>query len=629
MHILFCHQNFPAQFGHIAKHLIQEKGYTCSFVSEKEPGVVEGIRRIQYKAKSGATARTHYCSRTFENYMWHSHGMYEALKQYPDVQPDLVVAHSGFGSSLFLKELYDCPIINYYEWFYHVSGSDLDFRREHEVKELTKLRIRPRNAGLLCDLQNCDLGYCPTQWQRSQFPKEYQYKLTTIFDGIDTKLWKSITPEEIGPKQIGESRVPEGYKLITYVSRGFESMRGFDIFMEVARRICQRRKDVVFVCVGTDRICYGNDMDRIDAKSYRHYILSQADYDLNRFLFPGRLPASDLARVLNMSDLHIYLTVPFVLSWSMMNALSCGCTVLASDTPPVQEMIRHGTNGLLAPFFDVDTFADLACEVLDDPQGYKQSLGAKAVETIQSQYTMEKCLPAMLDLYERAISGQPLTHGESFSADSRPLRLDRSRVGEARTFQQLHELSSWPEQPPTIAPSRQIGPPDANRQKLWDQLFDLAGAPSLILESGASMGLETVFLLEHNRQANLVATNSWPPSGEDRPQLSWKTTLPDIHERFLANCWQHRGRVAPLSLPTPIALRLLCKLDPQPDVIVIHCNQIGEFEQDVTLARELFPQSIIVGDNWKWSAIRYFVESHSQGCQLISHGNVWALRPTE
>ena len=139
--------------------------------------------------------------------------------------------------------------------------------------------------------------------------------------------------------------------------------------------------------------------------------------------------------------------------------------------------------------------------------------------------------------------------------------------------------------------------------------------------------METVFLLEQNPQANLVAIDAWPSSGEDRPKLSWKTKLGDIFQRFVANCWEQRERIALLSLPTPVALRLLRSLDPQPDVIMIHCNQIGEFEQDVRLARELFPHSTVVGDNWKWSAIRYFIESNAEGCTLASHGNVWSLKP--
>ena len=128
------------------------------------------IQRIQYKIAGGATKQTHYCSRTFENAVWHSHAVYEAMKQRPDIKPDLVVGHSGFGSTLWLADLYDCPMINYFEYYYRSKGSDLDFRPDFPVKELDILRSRTRNAMILSDLQNCRHGYCPTAYQKSLFP---------------------------------------------------------------------------------------------------------------------------------------------------------------------------------------------------------------------------------------------------------------------------------------------------------------------------------------------------------------------------------------------------------------------------------------------------------------------------
>lgn len=180
-------------------------------------------------------------------------------------------------------------------------------------------------------------------------------------------------------------------------------MRGFDIFMRVAKRICEARSDVLFVCVGSDRICYGGDLEHLKGQTYREHILAQDDYDPNRFLFTGMASPAELADILNLSDLHIYLTAPFVLSWSMMNALACGCTVLGSDTPPVREMIEDGKNGLLADFFDVDRFTELALRVLDDPQAYRP-LGQAGEEMIRRDYSLEKTLPRMLDLYNRTIS---------------------------------------------------------------------------------------------------------------------------------------------------------------------------------------------------------------------------------
>lgn len=402
MHILFVHKNFPAQFGHIAAHLIQKKGYECSFVCELPDADVGGIRRIQYQTRSGATAATHYCSRTFENATWHAHAVYETCKGLPELRPDLIVGHSGFGSTAFLADLYDAPILNYFEYYYRAKGSDLDFRDEFPTDELTVLRSRTRNAMILVDLQACTRGYCPTAWQRSLFPDEYQPKLDTIFDGIDVDVWKR---REGVPRRVGDRDIDPGTRIVTYVSRGFESMRGFDIFMKVAKRICDARDDVIFVCVGSDRVCYGGDLNHIEEESFREFVWKQDHYDPDRFLFTGRVEPDDLINILSLSDLHIYLTVPFVLSWSMMNALSCGCTVLGSATAPVQEMLRHGENGLMADFYDVDGLTKLALEVLEDPEAFRH-LGRAGAEMIRDEYSLELCLERMLNLYEQTLNSR-------------------------------------------------------------------------------------------------------------------------------------------------------------------------------------------------------------------------------
>jgi glycosyltransferase involved in cell wall biosynthesis len=401
MHILFVHQNFPAQFGHIAHYLARRPGYRCTFLSNQPPGPAGNFECVRYVLPPGGGARetTHYCSRTFENAVWHSHAAFQALEARPDVRPDLVVAHSGFLSTVFLRELYDCPIINYFEYFYHTRDSDLDFRPDFPPPAINRLRARARNAVLLLDLENCDVGYSPTRWQRSLFPRLFQDKIRVIFDGIDTNLWH---PHPGAPRRVGDWTLPDDLRIVTYVARGMESMRGFDIFMKTAKRLCDRRRDVLFVVVGEDRVCYGGDPAYTGGRSFKEWVLAQDRYDLSRLLFTGPLPPTELARLLSLTDLHVYLTVPFVLSWSLMDALACGATVLASNTAPVREMIRPGQNGVLADFFDVDGLADRAGEVLDAPQDYKH-LGRAGVELIRERYSLDVCLPRMLALYEDAI----------------------------------------------------------------------------------------------------------------------------------------------------------------------------------------------------------------------------------
>ncbi len=400
MHILFVHQNFPAQFGHIAAHLVREQGLRCTFLSERPGGSTAGIERIQYRAQGGATERTHYCSRKFENQVWHSHAAFEALKARPDIRPDLIVGHSGFVSTLYLRELYDCPIINYFEYFYRTRNSDLDFRKDLPApSELDRIRARTRNAMLLLDLENCDAGYAPTRWQRDRLPEVFHPKTRVIFDGVDTAVWRR---QETGNRKIGGWDFPENMRIVTYVSRGLEAMRGFDIFMKLAHRLCGLRTDVLFVVVGEDRIAYGGDQRYTEGKTFKQWVLSQENYDLKRILFLGRLPPAELAKLFSLSDLHIYLTAPFVLSWSLMDALACGTTVLASDVGPVREMIQHEENGLVVDFFDLDAMVELAGRVLDDPAAFRP-LGVRGMEMIREYYSLEQCLPQMLALYRETL----------------------------------------------------------------------------------------------------------------------------------------------------------------------------------------------------------------------------------
>jgi glycosyltransferase involved in cell wall biosynthesis len=399
MDVLFIHQNYPAQFGHVAAFLAQRHGYRCTFLSEQPPGHADGVERVQYKLKGGATAHNHVCSRTFENAIWHSHALYEALEARPDLKPDLVVAHSGFLSTVFLRELYDCAIVNYFEYYYRTRGSDMDFRPDFPYPAVNRLRARARNAGVLLDLENCDAAYSPTRWQRSLFPAIFQPKIRTVFDGIDTSVWRPLTGV---PREVNGRRIPDDVRIITYVSRGMESIRGFDIFMQAAKRIYERRPDVLFVVVGEDRICYGGDADFTGKASFKEWVLERDDYDLSRFLFTGPMPIGSLVRLFAISDLHIYLTVPFVLSWSLLDALACGVTVLASDTPPVHEVIEHGSNGLLAGFFDVDGIAEQAERVLAAPGDFAH-LGRAGVDLIRRRYSLDVCLPRMLALYEDAV----------------------------------------------------------------------------------------------------------------------------------------------------------------------------------------------------------------------------------
>jgi glycosyltransferase involved in cell wall biosynthesis len=404
MHVLFVHRNFPAQFGHIGSYLVRQKGYRVTFVSETPPGIVEGIQKIQYTPAGGAHDKSLYYSRTFENAVGHTAGVYQALKPHVRrLRPDLIVGHSGFGSTLFLPELFPgTPVINYFEYFYHSHNSDMDFRPDFPVLEDDVLRSRARNAMILLDLEYCQAGYSPTAFQASLMPAAYRPKVRVLHDGIDTDHWRRQAPAEraFGPHTFGPDT-----RIVTYVSRGFESMRGFDIFMRAAKKIYTADPRVVFLIVGSDRVAYGGDMKFIREKSFKDFVLKQDDYDLSRLLFLGHVTPSDLVRIFSLSDLHLYLTVPFVLSWSLLDALACGCTVLASDTAPVREFIRDGETGLLRNFFDADGFAATALRVLKDPEAYR-GLGRAGEALIREHYSLQTIIPRMTRFYEEIADGR-------------------------------------------------------------------------------------------------------------------------------------------------------------------------------------------------------------------------------
>ncbi len=402
MHVLLLHQNFPAQFGPLLSRLGGQSGWRFTFVSRHGEGAFPAVERLSYDPRGGATQQTHYFSRTFENVTWHSAAIYQILRSRPDIQPDLIVAHSGFLTVTPLRELYpECPVVNLFEYFYRTRDSDIDFRPDDPPRQIDLIRARFRNAAILLDLESCHAGYSPTNWQRSRFPVEFQPKIRVIFDGIDTELWRRHPPTR--PRRAGRFQVPDDVKLVTYVSRGFESIRGFDIFMRFAKRLYQRRSDIRFLVVGEDKVHYGNDLKKTGGLSFKEWVLRQDDYDLSRFAFVGRLPPDVLAQAFSISDLHVYLTAPFVLSWSLLNAMACGTTILASNTPPVREVIQHERNGLLVDFFDVEGMADAAERVLDEPEAFRH-LGKQAAEDVRARYSLDVCLPQLIELFEETVS---------------------------------------------------------------------------------------------------------------------------------------------------------------------------------------------------------------------------------
>jgi glycosyltransferase involved in cell wall biosynthesis len=380
---------------------VKDFGWHCTFITERDigdkKGVLEGVEKIGYDPRGGATLSSHMFARNFENCVAQASGVYTTLRERKDLKPDLIVAHTGFGSSIFLPMLYDAPIINFMEYFYHPVGHDLGYRPEVPLTEVAVLRSQTKNAMILLDLNNCTRAWTPTYYQRELFPKEFQSKIDVIFDGIDTEVYHRISnPSRRVDKEI---QIPIGPRIVTYVARGFEMMRGFDIFMKAARRIYEQFPDVVFVVVGTKRVAYGMDMNLIPEKTFYDHVLSGDDYDLSKFIFTGRVPEDVLANILSISDLHIYLTEPFIASWSMVDAMSCGAVVLASDQKCVREYISHGENGLLCDFFDYEKLAKMAVDVLRDPTAHCR-LGEAASRTVAEKYSLDVAIPRLKNFFD-------------------------------------------------------------------------------------------------------------------------------------------------------------------------------------------------------------------------------------
>lgn len=396
--ILFLHPNFPAQFRHLATALAQNSNYQVVFGTNRQEGAIPGVLKVMYQPSRQANPSTHHYVRNLENAVVTGQAVYrmgEQLKAQGFV-PDIIYGHSGWGPTLFMREIFPkAKLLCFFEWFYHAHGTDADFDPSDPLTVDDQCRIRVKNAPILLDLQNCDRGLTPTNWQHQQFPVEYHSKIAVCHDGIDTKFFQPQPGAKLVLPRINLdlSQVEE---LVTYVGRGMEPYRGFPQFMEAVALIQQRRTKTHVVVVGEDRVAYGKNLP--DGKTYKQLMLEKLDLDLSRLHFTGRLSYDEYLQVLQASCAHIYLTRPFVLSWSMLEAMAAGCLLIASHTPPVLEVIKDGKNGILVDFFSPLEIAQKVDEALDN-SGDMISIRAKARKTIIQNYDLETLLPRHLDWF--------------------------------------------------------------------------------------------------------------------------------------------------------------------------------------------------------------------------------------
>ncbi len=353
MNVLFIHQNFPGQFRHIAVHMAKMPGVQVLAIGRQQAPGLPGIRLLRYTPHRRASAHTHPYVRTFEDGVLHGQQVLRLLLDLKakGYRPDVVVAHPGWGEALYVKDAFpNVKLIHFCEYYYQPQGADAGFDPEFPLAVNGAANIRSRNALHLLNLENCDLGITPTRWQHSLHPAAYRDKIQVIHEGIDTA---NLGPDSEATLQLPNGRVLKaGEPIITYVARNLEPYRGFHSFMRALPEILKEHPTCQVVIVGGDGVSYGSKPK--GAPNWRSKLLAENPLDLNRVHFLGKVPYATYKKVLQVSAVHIYLTYPFVLSWSLLEAMASGCLVIGSDTAPVREVIRDKENGLLVDFFKPD-----------------------------------------------------------------------------------------------------------------------------------------------------------------------------------------------------------------------------------------------------------------------------------
>ena len=415
MRLLFVHQNFPGQYRHLAGHYAA-RGHEVVGVGEKRnvlrarplhPGVKllgYDMPPVQGDSLQKAIARGKRVAAG-------------ALRlRGAGFVPDVIFTHIGWGEALFLKDVFpESRVLLYCEFFYRAQGGDFGFDPEFPAAPEKLLRLRVMNAPLLMSLDATDFGMAPTRWQHRQFPSVYQPRIGIVHDGIDAGTVTPGKPEE---------------ELITYVARNLEPYRGFHVFMRAIPEIQRRRPKARIVIVGGDEVSYSPRLP--PGETYRGRMLRELEgrIDLSRVHFTGRIPYTGYLELLRRSSVHVYLTYPFVLSWSLLEAMSAGCLVVGSRTPPVEEVIRDGENGLLVDFFAPEAIAERVDFALVH-QNDLSVLRRNARHTVVEGYDLKRvCLPAQERLVARLLERERADARAAADVEHLPGHESRVPVGE-------------------------------------------------------------------------------------------------------------------------------------------------------------------------------------------------------
>lgn len=404
MNILFVHTNFPAQFRYLAEVLAADPAHRVAAIGSQTAGQLRGVRLERYHFHDVGHAAVHSFARRFDAEARRAEQVLYALigLESSGFVPDVIVAHSGWGETLPLRAKFPrARLIVYCEYFYREHGQDVHFDAEFPqfgVDGMTYLRAK--NASQLLALAECDLGLSPTAWQRSTYPAEFQGKIAVVHEGVDTEV--------VRPDARAAFHLPSGHALtaetevLTFVARNLEPIRGYHVFMRALPAILSARPWAQVVIVGGDGVSYGPTSP--DGRTWKDVFWSEVapHLDARRVHFVGSLGYGSYLQLLQISRAHVYLTYPFVLSWSLIEALSAGCLVVGSDTAPVREVIRHGDNGLLVPFFDTVGLARTAIAALAEPRRF-DGLRRRARETAINGFERRRTAVEQLTLLQAAL----------------------------------------------------------------------------------------------------------------------------------------------------------------------------------------------------------------------------------
>lgn len=411
---LFIHQNFPGQYRPLAQHLAAQKGNTVYFLTQPNKNEMTGIRKVVYQPPILGRRTCHPYTVILDDAIQCGLAAAAACRELRDqgLRPDLIIGHAGWGETIFVKDVFpDTPVLALFEFYFHPLGADVGFDPEFDSIFSDPARLRVKNAITHMAFESADWGHVATQWQRNVHPPEMRQKITAIHEGVDTER---VRPDSGASIELARDQLRLSAKdeVITYVARNMEPYRGFHTFMRALPDILRRRPRAHAVIVGGDDVSYGAPPP--PGATFRTLLLQELGnrLDLSRVHFLGQIDYELYLKVLQISSAHVYLTYPFVLSWSFIEAMAAACLVIGSRTSPVLEVLEDGRNGLLVDFFDVDELADRAVEALGQKKKFQDIRQAARADTVARFGLKSAILPAWNPLLDDLIKGRhPKTDG--------------------------------------------------------------------------------------------------------------------------------------------------------------------------------------------------------------------------